>query len=41
EARREVFRWITRYNTRRRHTAIGNISPITFERRSVKVALAA
>lgn len=41
EACREVFRWITRYNTRRRHTAIGNISPITFERRSVKVALAA
>lgn len=30
-AYRAVFRWATRYNTRRRHSAIGNISPNTYE----------
>ena len=30
-AYRAVFRWTTRYNTRRRHSAIGNISPNTYE----------
>ena len=30
-ARRAVFRWAVRYNTRRRHSAIGNISPNTYE----------
>jgi transposase InsO family protein len=28
---RAVFRWANRYNTRRRHTAIGNITPNTYE----------
>jgi transposase InsO family protein len=27
-ARRETFRWVNRHNTRRRHSAIGNISPV-------------
>ncbi|QAY63209.1 hypothetical protein ET495_08105 [Xylanimonas allomyrinae] len=31
-ARRETFRWVNRYNTRRRHTAIGNVSPDAYER---------
>lgn len=30
-AHRAVFRWTTRYNTRRRHSAIGNISPNAYE----------
>ena len=30
-AYRAVFRWANRYNTRRRHSAIGNISPNTYE----------
>lgn len=29
--RREVFRWITRYNARRRHSALGHRSPLDFE----------
>lgn len=29
--RREVFRWVTRYNTRRRHSALGYRSPLAFE----------
>ena len=28
---RAVFRWVTRYNTRRRHSAIGNITPNAYE----------
>jgi transposase InsO family protein len=28
-----VFRWLTRYNTRRRHSANGQLSPVTYERR--------
>mgnify|MGYP003509010868 FL=1 len=28
-----VFRWANRYNTRRRHSAIGNIAPNEYERR--------
>lgn len=31
-ARRETFRWVNRYNTRRRHSAIGYLAPDTFER---------
>ncbi len=30
-AYRTVFRWANRYNTRRRHSAIGNITPNTYE----------
>jgi transposase InsO family protein len=30
-AYRAVFRWANRYNTRRRHSAIGNVSPNTYE----------
>ena len=29
--RREVFRWVTRYNTRRRHSYCGQQSPIVYE----------
>lgn len=32
-AYRAVFRWANRYNTRRRHSAIGNIAPNEYERR--------
>lgn len=31
EARLRVFRWITRYNTRRRHSYCGHLSPATYE----------
>ena len=31
-AYRAVFRWANRYNTRRRHSAIGNIAPNEYER---------
>ena len=41
EARLAVFRWVTRYNTRRRHSGLGCTSPITFEQRSVTLAAAA
>ena len=30
-ARRAVFAWITRYNTRRRHSTCGYLAPITYE----------
>lgn len=30
-ARRAVFAWLTRYNTRRRHSWCGHLSPITYE----------
>ncbi len=30
-AYRAVFRWANRYNTRRRHSAIGNITPNVYE----------
>lgn len=41
EARLAVFRWVTRYNTRRRHSGLGHISPIAFEQQSVTLAAAA
>ena len=41
EARLAVFRWVTRYNTRRRHSSLGQVSPITFEQRSVTLTVAA
>ncbi len=31
EARLDAFRWLTRYNTRRRHSRLGQRSPIVFE----------
>jgi transposase InsO family protein len=41
-AYRAVFRWANRYNTRRRHCAIGNISPNAYEAtRSATLAEAA
>ncbi|MCX4853621.1 IS3 family transposase [Streptomyces canus] len=41
--RRTVFAWLTRYNTRRRHSANGHLSPNEYEHRhhSVKLTLAA
>jgi transposase InsO family protein len=33
DARRQVFRWATRYNTRRRHSWCGYLSPSTYEAR--------
>lgn len=40
-ARLAVFRWVTRYNTRRRHSALGQQSPIAYEQRSTTLTLAA
>jgi transposase InsO family protein len=40
-ARLAVFRWATRYNTRRRHSALGNRSPVDYEHRSATLAIAA
>lgn len=40
-ARLAVFRWITRYNTRRLHSALGYRSPIDYEHRSANLAIAA
>ncbi|RPK54428.1 hypothetical protein EES42_42985 [Streptomyces sp. ADI95-17] len=31
EARLDAFRWLSRYNTRRRHSRLGQRSPITYE----------
>ncbi|MFH8378984.1 IS3 family transposase [Streptomyces cyaneofuscatus] len=31
EARLDAFRWLTRYNTRRRHSRLGHQSPIAYE----------
>ncbi|MCX5233544.1 IS3 family transposase [Streptomyces sp. NBC_00233] len=41
EARLSVFRRATRYNTRRRHSRLGQISPIAYEQRSTTLATAA
>jgi transposase InsO family protein len=40
-ARLAVFKWITRYNTRRRHSTLGYLSPITYEQHTDRVLLAA
>ncbi|MDN6227131.1 integrase core domain-containing protein, partial [Corynebacterium flavescens] len=40
QCRREVFRWITRYNTRRRHSGISYLSPRAFEHRATAVTVA-
>jgi transposase InsO family protein len=41
--RRTVFAWLTRYNTRRRHSTNGHLSPTEYERRhhAAKLTLAA
>ncbi|SFU08174.1 Integrase core domain-containing protein [Geodermatophilus amargosae] len=39
EARRAVFAWLTRYNTRRRHSACGQTSPIDYEARQAPATL--
>ncbi|MCX5233334.1 IS3 family transposase [Streptomyces sp. NBC_00233] len=41
--RRTVFAWLTRYNSHRRHSAIGHLSPDEYERRhhTAKLTLAA
>ncbi|WP_261991557.1 integrase core domain-containing protein, partial [Streptomyces sp. OR43] len=41
--RRTVFAWLSRYNTRRRHSANGHLSPNEYERRhhAAKLTLAA
>ncbi|MCX4564557.1 integrase core domain-containing protein [Streptomyces phaeochromogenes] len=31
ESRLDLFRWLHRYNTRRRHSSLGQRSPITYE----------
>jgi transposase InsO family protein len=36
-----VFKWITRYNTRRRHSSLNYLSPINYEQKTNKVLLAA
>ncbi|MFG6202709.1 IS3 family transposase [Nonomuraea sp. JJY05] len=42
EARLAVFKWITRYNTRRRHSTLGYLSPMDYEQQTIdKVLLAA
>ena len=39
--RQEVFRWCVRYNTKRRHSWCGQISPDAFEARSATITKAA
>jgi transposase InsO family protein len=41
QARQAVFKWITRYNTRRRHSSLNYLSPITYEQQTDRVLLAA
>ena len=41
EARAIGFRWITRYNTRRRRSTLGQICPIDYEQRSATLDTAA
>ena len=39
QARLAVFIWITRYNTRRRHSYCGHLSPSTYEKTSTAATL--
>ena len=38
QARLEIFRWLTYYNTRRRHSALSYLSPLEFEQQHHKEA---
>lgn len=40
-ARLAVFRWMSRYNTVRRHSALGHVSPAEYERAADSLAAAA
>lgn len=37
--RREVFRWLVRYNTKRRHSHCHHSSPATYERTHIPATL--
>ena len=37
--RREVFRWLVRYNTKRRHSYLRYVSPVTYERNHTPATL--
>jgi Integrase core domain len=39
QARRAGFAWITRYNTRRRHSTCGYLSPVTYEHTTAPATL--
>ncbi len=41
EARLAVFTWVTRYNTKRRHSRLGQISPIDYEKTAGSLTAAA
>ncbi|WP_371493565.1 IS3 family transposase [Kitasatospora sp. NBC_00374] len=44
QARLDVFRWISFYNLRRRHSTLGYLSPIQFEQQTAasrRITLAA
>ena len=41
EARFQIESWITGYNTIRRHSSLGQISPLDYEQRHANLALAA
>jgi len=39
--RRQVFRWLARYNTKRRHSHCRNLSPVNYERTQIPATLPA